>query len=222
MLPNAVAAVIECQTDSKLRLLQVVRDLCKYYGASITPTTYLFDRRGKLVFEPSAETAGDELLDQAIEAGALDVERDEDGNIVVLTEPNEITSVGETLTKSLGLKIESTELIWDPKKDSLVDVDSPQVLETLSKLTSEYFPPFATWIMCLMPSRSTRGRTERSRRLSQRGLEICQGIATRNLPSEAPLCSGSGWSPQGVVLGQHPMQHKLKPPRSARQAGCVN
>lgn len=109
----------------------------KHYGASITPTSYLFERRGKLVFEPSVKTAGDELLDQAIEAGALDVETDEDGNIIVLTESNKITSVGEALTKALGLKIQSTELIWDPKKDSLVDVDCPRALETLSKLTSE-------------------------------------------------------------------------------------
>ena len=143
MLPNAIAAVIECQTDSKLRLLQVLRDMFKDHGANITPTTYLFDRKGKLVFEPCAGASGDELLEHAIEAGALDVETNEDGNIVVLTEPNEITSVAEALTQSLGLKIESTEIIWDPKKESAVNVDSPKALDTLSKLTSEYFDPFA-------------------------------------------------------------------------------
>ena len=142
MLPNAVAAVIECQTDSKLRLLQVIRDMFKHHGANITPTTYLFERRGKLIFEPSAKTAGDELLEQVIEAGALDVETDEDGNIVVLTEPSEITTVSEALTNALGLKVESTELIWDPKKDSMVEVNSPHALETLSKLTSKYYYPF--------------------------------------------------------------------------------
>ncbi|MCJ1249910.1 hypothetical protein MMC30_007136 [Trapelia coarctata] len=135
MLPNAIAAVIECQTDSKLRLLQVLRDMFKSYGANITPTTYLFDKKGKLIFQPSAKASGDELLEHAIEAGALDVETDDDGNIVVLTEPSEVTSVGQALTNSLGLKIESTELIWDPKKDSAVDVDSPQTLEAISKLT---------------------------------------------------------------------------------------
>jgi len=147
MLPNAVAAVIECQTDSKLRLLQVLRDMFKYYGANMTPTTYLFEKRGKLIFEPSAKAAGDELLEHAIEAGALDVETDDDGNIIVLTEPSEITSVGEALTKSLGLKVESTEFIWDPKRDSVVDVESPKVLEALSKFASEYLRPFC-YILC--------------------------------------------------------------------------
>ena len=136
MLPHAVAAVIECQTDSKARLLQDLREVFKYYGANMTPTTYLFEKKGKIVLESSTEVNEEQLLEQAIGAGALDIDQDDDGGIVVLTEPSQITAVGEALTRALGLKIESTEFIWDPKDDAKVEVPSSEYAEKLTKFTS--------------------------------------------------------------------------------------
>ena len=136
MLPHAVAAVIECQTDSKARLLQDLREIFKYYGANTTPTTYLFEKKGRIFLEPTAEVDEEELLEQAIGAGALDIDQDDDGGIVVLTEPSQITVVGEALTRALGLKIERTEFIWDPKDDTKVDIPTPEYAEKLNRFTS--------------------------------------------------------------------------------------
>ncbi|MCJ1296822.1 hypothetical protein MMC34_008390 [Xylographa carneopallida] len=137
MLPHAVAAVIECQTDSKARLLQDLREIFKYYGANTTPTTYLFEKKGRIILESSTSIDEEELLEQAIGAGALDVDQDDDGGIVVLTEPSQVTAVGEALTRALGLKIERTEFIWDPKDDTKVDVPTPEYAEKLTRFTSK-------------------------------------------------------------------------------------
>ncbi|MCJ1403813.1 hypothetical protein MMC11_007036 [Xylographa trunciseda] len=137
MLPHAVGAVIECQTDSKARLLQDLREVFKYYDANMTPTTYLFEKKGRIVLEASAEFDEEELLEQAIGAGALDIDQDEDGGIVVLTEPSQITVVGEALRTALGLKIESSEFIWDPKDDAKVNVPSPEYAEKLARFASK-------------------------------------------------------------------------------------
>ncbi|MCJ1406574.1 hypothetical protein MMC19_000640 [Ptychographa xylographoides] len=136
MLPHAIAVVIECTTDSKARLLQDLREVFKYYGANMTPTTYLFERKGRLVLEAREEVGEDELLEKAISAGALDVDRDDDGNVVVLTEPSEVTAVAEVLAQTLGLKIERTEFIWDPKDDAKLEVPA-EFAERLAKFTNQ-------------------------------------------------------------------------------------
>ena len=140
MLPNAIAAVIECQTDSKARLLQDVREVFKQHGATMTPTTYLFERKGRILFRPSMTVSSEKLLEYAIEVGALDVDIEGDGTIVLLTEPKMTSTVAEAISSRLGLKTASTEFIWDPKQDAMVEVSSPEMADRLTKFISACFP----------------------------------------------------------------------------------
>src|SRR5436190_22490915 len=65
ILPPSVAFVIDCQTDSKLRLLQDLRLIIKNYGGTVTPTSYLFEKKGIIVFEKDERGIGvDEVLDE--------------------------------------------------------------------------------------------------------------------------------------------------------------
>lgn len=73
----------------------------------------------------------DEVLDDAVEAGATDIEEDEDGRLVVYTEPSETKSTADGLTAAKGLKVESSEIIWDPKPDTLVEVKSDQEVKSV-------------------------------------------------------------------------------------------
>ena len=130
LLPHSVAAVIECQTDQKARLLQDLRYAIKDNGGTVTPTTYLFEKKGRIAFEKKEGVDPDEYLDQAIEAGAMDIAADADGRLVVFTEPAETKKVGDSLSKLIGLPIEELEIIWDPNKDTMVEVkDEAQVKE---------------------------------------------------------------------------------------------
>lgn len=130
LLPHSVAAVIECQTDQKARLLQDLRYAIKDNGGTVTPTTYLFEKKGRIAFEKKEGVDPDEYLDQAIEAGAMDIAADADGRLVVFTEPTETKKVGDSLSKLIGLPIEELEIIWDPNKDTMVEVkDEAQVKE---------------------------------------------------------------------------------------------
>ncbi|KAF7502104.1 hypothetical protein GJ744_007209 [Endocarpon pusillum] len=133
MLPFSVGAVIECQTDGKLRTLQDIRAMILRRGGSITPTTFLFERKGRVVFEKRHGMSTDEVLDQAIEAGAMDVDMDQDGRLVVETEPSEISVVAQRLRKSLGVEVESSDIIHDPKDDTMVSLkeENMAVIEDL-------------------------------------------------------------------------------------------
>lgn len=123
MLPSSVAAVIECETDQKGRTLQDVRRAIKDVEGNVTPTTYLFEKKGRVVFEGTNGLNVDDYLDLAIEAGAADLVTDEEGRLVIFTEPAETKRVGEAFSQLSGLVIQELEIIWDPNKDTLVDLD---------------------------------------------------------------------------------------------------
>ncbi|CAG7918102.1 unnamed protein product [Penicillium olsonii] len=136
MLPGNVAAVVECLTDQKGRVLQDVRYLIKDNGGIVTPTTFLFERKGRVVLEKQEATDPDDYLDQAIEAGAADINTDDKGRLVLLTDPSETKTVGEKFAKLSGLVIEELEMIWDPNTDSLVDVQDEEQAKALEDLLS--------------------------------------------------------------------------------------
>ena len=130
MVPPSVAIIVECQTDSKARTLGDMKSAIKDYGGTMTPTSHMFDRKGKIVFEGSKNIGEEEMFDQAIEAGAIDVQMEDDGTVVVYAESSQTTAVANTMAKSSGLKVESLDIIWDPKEDTMVNVASPEALDS--------------------------------------------------------------------------------------------
>jgi transcriptional/translational regulatory protein YebC/TACO1 len=138
IMPPTVAMVIDAETDNKNRTLMELRMIVKYYHGTVTPTSYLFQRRGRLLLEKDERNLGvDEVLDDAIEAGAEDVEVDEDGNIVVWTEPTKTFAAAQALQKSLNLKVQSSDIIWDANEGTKVQVDSEEVAKRLAEFVAE-------------------------------------------------------------------------------------
>ena len=136
ILPGSVAAVIECQTDQKARLLQDIRHIIKTGGGTVTPTTYLFEKKGRAVMEKKEGLNADDYLDQAIEAGAMDITMDDQNRLVLFTDSSETKSVGEIFSKETGLTIEELEIIWDPNPDTLIEVQDEFQANSLEDLLS--------------------------------------------------------------------------------------
>jgi transcriptional/translational regulatory protein YebC/TACO1 len=133
IMPPTVAMVIDAETDNKSRTLMELRIAVKNHKGTVTPTAYLFQRKGRLQFEKDDRNLGvDQVLDDAIEAGAEDVKMDEDGRIVVWTEPNKVTAAAKALQESLGLKVESSDIIWDANEDTRVPLESESSAKVLS------------------------------------------------------------------------------------------
>ena len=59
---------------------------------------------------------------------------DEEGCLVVDTEPSETVTVSQKLAEQTGLKVKSSEIIWDPNKDTIVEVDSEKQAEHLQEI----------------------------------------------------------------------------------------
>ena len=115
-----IAGIMECQTDNKRRLMMVINEGLKNAGAINTSVAFMFDRRGKIVFKKLDKWDEDAVLEKAIDAGANDVNTEED-EVVVLTEANEVAAVADAMSLSLGSKPESQDLVWVPKDDMAVD-----------------------------------------------------------------------------------------------------
>ncbi|KAL3425846.1 DUF28 domain-containing protein [Phlyctema vagabunda] len=135
IMPPSIAMVIDIETDKKLRSLPDIRHIVKAKGGSVTPTNYLFQRKGRVSFEQDERKLSvDDVLEQAIEAGAEDVEADEDGNIVVWTDANMTHSAANELQESLGLKVLSSDIIWDANKDTVFQLENDADAESLAHM----------------------------------------------------------------------------------------
>ncbi|KAI0537345.1 duf28 domain-containing protein [Xylaria digitata] len=149
MLAPSIAMVIDIESDNKQRSLKDLRSLVKKAGGTVTPTAFLFTRQGRAVLshhnneedvdgnngEVEAAADFDEIMMQALDAGAEDVEKDEEGNIVLWTQPNMTHQVTQDLAKTTGLKILDSDIIWSCTSDK-VKVDDDEAASTLAKLLS--------------------------------------------------------------------------------------
>ena len=123
VLPPSVATIIECQTDSKLRTLAQLRLLVKEAGGTVSTVGYMFEKKGRILLHQKEGMGVDEVLEPALDAGVLDVEEDDQGRVVLYTEPSQTKTIAEQLAKELGLEIEESEIIYAPNEDTRVALD---------------------------------------------------------------------------------------------------
>lgn len=140
MLPASVAAIIECQTDQKARVLQDIRYIINKHGGTVTPTNYLFEKKGRVVFQRKEGTSADDILDEAVEAGALEVDTNDDDQIVVDTDPSELSVVAHKLVNAFGFSIERSSIIHVCRPETAValsDKDAQEVENVINLLEED-------------------------------------------------------------------------------------
>jgi YebC/PmpR family DNA-binding regulatory protein len=121
--PGGVALIVEALTDNRNRTASNVRAAFTKAGGSLGETgsvSFLWDRVGEIVYPASAGDA-DTVMEAAIEAGAEDVQSDEEGH-VILCAFGDIGEVTGALEKALG-EAESVKTIWKPQTNTPVDED---------------------------------------------------------------------------------------------------
>jgi YebC/PmpR family DNA-binding regulatory protein len=109
--PGGVAILVECATDNINRTYPEVKLAFSKHGGNIAEkgaVAFQFDHKGMIRIKGS----GDELMLQALDAGAEDVE-EEDGETVVYTGAKELAKVRDTL-KAADLEITEAELTYVP------------------------------------------------------------------------------------------------------------
>lgn len=110
--PGGAAILVECATDNINRTYPDVRLAFSKHGGNIAEkgsVAFQFDRKGVITVKGS----GEELLLEILDAGADDAS-EEDGEIIVYTDPKKLAEVRDAL-KDKSVEITEAELSYIPQ-----------------------------------------------------------------------------------------------------------
>ena len=131
--PGGVAVVVEALTDNRNRTASAVRSCFSKCGGALGETgsvSFMFDRVGQIVYPPEAGSA-DLMLEAAINAGADDVQSDENGHVITCAF-TDLGDVAKNLEEALG-EAETVKAVWQAQTTTELDEDKAA---TMMKLVS--------------------------------------------------------------------------------------
>ncbi len=129
--PGGVAVIVEALTDNRNRTASTVRSTFSKYGGNLGETgsvSFMFDRVGEVTYKPDAGDA-DTVLMAAIEAGADDVQSDDNGHIITCAF-EALGEVSSALEAELG-EPDSVNAVWKPQTSTEVDEEKAGTLMKL-------------------------------------------------------------------------------------------
>ncbi len=108
--PGGAAILIECMTDNRNRTVAEVRHALSKFGGNLGSdgsVSYLFEKVGLMTL--TAVNNKNQTMEIAIDAGAEDIESNEDGSIEIITNPTDFLNVKESLVAE-GINPEIAEV----------------------------------------------------------------------------------------------------------------
>lgn len=133
--PGGVAILVEVATDNRNRSASEIRNLFNKHGGSLGESgcvAWMFDKKGLVTLGPDVMHE-DDLLAIALEAGAEDLKKTDDG-FEIHCDPASLQDVKQVLEEA-GVKYESAEITMVPK--NIVEVgraEAPAVLRLMEAL----------------------------------------------------------------------------------------
>ena len=129
---GGVAVLVETMTDNVNRTVAEVRHAFSKFGGNLGTSgsvAFLFTKRGEIFFEPGVDE--EKLMELALEAGAEDVEENDDGSFLVVTAPDR--SFGDVVDalKAGGLEPVDAEVTMHLSTSAEMDADTA---ETVGKM----------------------------------------------------------------------------------------
>ncbi len=132
--PSGTAIIVKCLTDNKNRTAANVRNAFTKGNGSIGTqgcVSYMFDEKGQIIIDKSEyEGDADELMMQALDAGADDFAEEEDSYEIV-TDPASFEEVRKALEEA-GVAMASAEVTMIPQ--TYVDLTAEQDLTNIQRI----------------------------------------------------------------------------------------
>jgi YebC/PmpR family DNA-binding regulatory protein len=116
--PGGTAVMVHCLTDNRTRTVAEVRHAFTKNGGNLGSdgsVAYLFKHCGQFVFAPG--TSEDRVMEAALDAGAEDVVKNDDGSVEVICMPGGFVAVKAALEKA-GLKADLAEVTMKPSAEA--------------------------------------------------------------------------------------------------------
>jgi|TARA_R110002096_G_scaffold435548_1_gene661404 YebC/PmpR family DNA-binding regulatory protein len=127
--PGGTAIIVESLTDNRNRAATDIRTAFAKNGGNMGESgsvAYQFDHVGEIIFEDSKISA-DDMFEQALEAGADNVESDDDVHEITCA-MEDLNAVSTSLAETTGEEPKSTKLIWKAQNTIELDLNSATTL----------------------------------------------------------------------------------------------
>jgi YebC/PmpR family DNA-binding regulatory protein len=131
--PGGAAVIVEAATDNRNRTAGDIRHYFDKFGGNLGQTgsvSFLFNKKGVIVIEKADSVSEDDLMMEALEAGAEDMTT-EDEYYEIITEPASFSAVREAL-ESKGYVFVEAEVSMIPT--TTAKLTDPKQIEQMQKL----------------------------------------------------------------------------------------
>ncbi len=131
--PGGVAVIVTTITDNRNRTASDVRHCFAKNGGNLGTTgsvSFMFDEKGLLVVERTPGIDEEELMMQALDAGAEDMKAEDDA-FEIYTAPADFSAVREAL-EAAGLTFLSAEVTMIPQ--NTVEVSDEETIKNITKM----------------------------------------------------------------------------------------
>lgn len=131
--PSGVAVIVEATTDNRNRTASDVRHYFDKFGGNLGTTgcvSFMFEEKGVIVIENDGKVDEDQLMEDALEAGAADFVS-EDGAFEISTETDDLEAVRAALADK-GYAIMSADT--DKIPSSYVSLTGEDDIKNMTKL----------------------------------------------------------------------------------------
>jgi len=136
--PGGIAIIVESMTDNNNRTVAEVRHAFTKTGGNLGTNgsvSYLFEKKGIITVSSNQDV--DQIMEVSIEAGAEDIEINDDETITVSSSPEEFESIKNALSSN-ELDIDDSEISLVPETTVKADLDTSlkvyKLLEMLEDL----------------------------------------------------------------------------------------
>ncbi|MGE4282732.1 MAG: YebC/PmpR family DNA-binding transcriptional regulator [Clostridia bacterium] len=131
--PCGIAVIVETTTDNKNRTAGEMRHLFDKYGGNLGTSgcvSFMFDKKGVIIIEKANNVDEDELMMEALEAGAADMSSEE-GYYEISTAPDDFHNVRDTLEEK-GYNFASASIDMVPQ--TMATLESEDDIKKMNKL----------------------------------------------------------------------------------------
>lgn len=114
--PGGIAVFVTCLTDNRNRTASDVRHAFDKFGGNLGQSgcvSYMFDKKGLILIEKEDGISEDDLMIEALDLGAEDINIDEDG-FEIITSPEDFNQVRDGLSER-GYKFAAAEISYIPQ-----------------------------------------------------------------------------------------------------------
>ena len=129
--PGGVAMIIEALTDNRNRTASAVRSAFSKYGGAMGESgsvAFMFDRVGQITY-PAKAGSPDQMIEAGIDAGADDVESDEEEHVITVAFAS-LGEVAKNLEEKFG-EADTVKAVWLPQNTTAVDEERAGALVKL-------------------------------------------------------------------------------------------